>query len=144
MKKWILYITLLFIAGCDEEKPESYLTPEKALEYFKSIEIICNLDSGRLWGKNLYGPIMFVDRTSRKIIANQADNEGLLNEEDGIYTGLFPKELIINNAPVNFGGTIFALAPLPAEEDSFRIKSRAIRGLYHCMQQSCRYRSLFF
>ena len=144
MKKWILYITLLFIAGCGEEKPESYLTPEKALEYFSSIESICNLDSGRLWGKNLFGPIMFVDRTSRKIIANQADIEGVLNKEDGIYTGLFPKELIINNAPVNFGGTIFALAPLPGEEDSFRIKSRAIRALYQCMQQSSGIAPTFF
>ena len=34
---------------------------------------------------------MFVDRTSRRIIANQPDNEGLLKGKDGIYTGFIQK-----------------------------------------------------
>jgi hypothetical protein len=136
MNKLIIYLFFLLIASCGREKDNSYLTSEKASEYFKSIEDICNLDNGRLWGKNLYGPILLIDRKSRKITSNQPDNEGLLKGKDGIYTGLFPKELIILNAPVNFGGTLFAMVPLPDEEDSYRIKSWAIRGLFHCFQQT--------
>jgi hypothetical protein len=78
---------------------------------------------------------MFVERTSRRIISNYPDSERTLKGKDGIYTGLYPKELVLNNAPVIFGGTKFAMVPLPPEEDCFRIKSRAIHGLFHRYQE---------
>jgi hypothetical protein len=136
MNKWIFSLLLIPFISCKVEKTDSYFTTEKALKYFKRIEDICNHDNGKLWGKNLYGPIMFVDRTSRRIVANQPDNDGLLKGKDGIYTGLYPKELIINNAPIEFGDALFAMAPLPNEEDEFRIISRAVHSLFHTFQES--------
>jgi len=136
MKKWISFLILLSFIGCKEKTPETYFTNGKAVQYIKSIEEICNRDNGRLWGYNLYGPMIFVDRTSRRIIANMPDNEGILKEKDGLYTGLYPKELIVNNAPVSFGGTLFAMIPLPAEEDEYRITTRAIHSLFHVFQIS--------
>ena len=136
MKKWILLPVLIFLFSCKGEKEDIYFTPDKASLYFKKIEAACARDSGKLWGKNLYGPVMFVDRTSRKIIANQSDKQGLLKEKDGIYTGLYPKERIINNTSVDFGGTLFAMAPLPNEEDEYRIITRAIHSLFHRFQQT--------
>jgi hypothetical protein len=136
MKQWIFWLILLSLYSCKGEKDNTYFTPEKASKYFKSIEEICNRDNGKLWGKNLYGPLMFIDRTSRKIIANSPDNEGLLKEKEGIYTGYYPKELIINFAPVKFGGILFAMAPLPNEEDDYRIKTGAIHGLFHRFYES--------
>jgi hypothetical protein len=136
MNKWILVSVFVSLISCKGEKTETYFTSEKASQYFKSIEDICNRDNGKLWGKNLYGPIMFVDRVSRKIVANQPDNEGLLKGKDGVYTGDYPKELILSNTPVKFGGILFAMATLPAEEDEYRIKNRAIHSLFHCFQES--------
>jgi hypothetical protein len=136
MNKWIFLPIFLFLISCKGGKTETYFTPQKAAQYFKDIEAICNRDSGKLWGKNLYGPIMFVERTSRNIVANIQDNQGLLKGKDNIYTGVYPKELILNNAPVNFGGTLFAMSPLPTEEDNYRIKTRAIRSLFHRFQES--------
>jgi hypothetical protein len=135
MKKWIFFPIFLVLINCKREKTETYFTPEKASRYFKSIEAICNRDSGKLWGKNLYGPIMFVERTSRRISANKPDNEGLLKAKDGIYTGFYPKELILSIAPVKFGGTQFAMTQLPVEEDEYRIKTRAIHSLFHRFQE---------
>lgn len=111
MKRWIYILILLLPAGCKKEAPEIYFTPQKALWYFSQVQTICDRDNGKLWGKNLYGPIMFVDRATRKIVANVPDNQGLLKFKDGIYTGSYPRELIIDNTPVNYGGTFFALAP---------------------------------
>ena len=121
----------MLLLSCKGEKTATYLTPEKASMYFKSVEEICNRDNGKLWKKNLYGPLIFVDRTSRRLIANQPDKEGLLKVKDGIYTGVYPKELLINFTPVKFGGVLFAMAPLPNEEDAYRIKTAAIHGLFH-------------
>jgi hypothetical protein len=134
MKNWIFFSVFLIIAACKQENTETYLTSEKASQYFKSIEEICNRDNGKLWGKNLYGPVMYVDRASRRIIANQPDNEGLLKGKDNIFTGIYPKELLVRNAPVKFGGTLFSMAPLPLEEDEYRLKTRAIRSLFHRFQ----------
>jgi hypothetical protein len=136
MKKWIFFLPVLMLLSCKGKNTETYFTLDKASQYFKNIEEICDRDSGKLWGKNLFGPIMFVDRTSRRIVANQQDKDGLLKEKDGVYTGLYPKELIVNNAPVKFGGTQYAMAPLPAEEDEYRIKTRAIHGLFHKFREN--------
>lgn len=141
MKSWMSIVVLLLLFGCKGEREETWLTTEKAAAYFKKIEAACDRDGGKLWGKNLYGPLMFVDRASRKIIANHPDNEGLLKGKDGIYTGIFPKELVINNNPVLFGDLQFAMAPIPTEEDDFRTISRAIHGLFHSFQESEGYTS---
>ena len=124
------------LISCKGKNSETYFTPEKASRYFKEIEEICNRDSGKLWGKNLFGPLMYVERASRRIVANQPDNDGLLKSKDGIYTGLYPKELLLSNAPVIFGGTQFAMVPLPPEEDEYRLKTRAIHSLYHRFQEN--------
>ena len=136
MNKWIFIPIFLFLTGCKGEKPVSYFTSDKATQYFRIIEDICNRDNGILWGKNLYGPLIFVERESRRIVANQPDKEGFLKGKEGIYTGFYPKELIINNSPVKFGGTLYAMAPLPTEEDDYRIKTRAIHGLFHRFQEA--------
>jgi hypothetical protein len=136
MNKWIFILFPLLLISCKGKNTETYFTPEKASRYFKDIEEICNRDSGKLWGQNLYGPIMFVERGTRRIVANQHDNEGFLKSKEGVYTGLYPKELLLSNAPVKFGGLQFAMVPLPDEEVAYRIKTRAIHSLFHRFQEN--------
>lgn len=136
MNRWIFIFFLVTLANCKGKVEDTYFTPEKAAMSFKNIEEICNRDSGNLWGRNLYGPLMFVDRDSRKIFANHQDKDGLLKPKDGIYTGLYPKERIINATVVIFGGTHFGMAPLPNEEDNYRITTRGVHSLFHRYQQT--------
>jgi hypothetical protein len=136
MKKWTSIAIILTLFSCKGEKSETFFTPEKASVYFKDIEQICNRDSGKLWGQNLYGPLMFVERGTRRIVANQADNDGLLKSNDGVYIGTYPKELILSNAPVKFGGKQFAMTTLPPEDDKYRIETRAIHSLFHKYQEN--------
>lgn len=135
MKKWLFFSLFLIFVSCKEKNTSSFFTTEKASRYFSEIEQICNRDSGNLWGENLYGPVMFVDRVSRRIVANLPDKDGFLKSKDGVYTGLYPKELLVNNAPVDFGGTKYAMSPLPEQEDDYRITTRAIHSLYHLFQE---------
>jgi hypothetical protein len=135
MKNWI-FLLLLLAFSCSEKKPSSYFTAEKASVYFSDIERICNRDSGKLWGENLYAPIIFVDRATRHMISNRPDKEGLLKSKDGVYTGLYPKELLVSNAPVVFGGTQFAMTPIQESDDDYRIKTRAIHSLFHLFQKN--------
>ncbi|MFN8210153.1 MAG: hypothetical protein U0T33_04215 [Bacteroidales bacterium] len=135
MRKWIFILVLILPFSCREKKTEIYFTPQKAVWYFGQVRQLCDRDGGKLWGKNLYGPIMYIDRPTRKIIANSQDAEGILKLHEGVYTGTFPKEVVIDNTGVTFGGTLFATAPLPPEEDTFKITTRAIHGLFHVLRK---------
>jgi hypothetical protein len=135
MKNRIVILIVIFVLSCKGEKTSTYFTSDKALHYFKGIQAICDQDNGSLWGKNLYGPIILIDRTSRRIVANMPDKEGFLKGKDGVFTGVYPKELLISNTPVSYGGTLFAMTPLPPEEDDFRIKTQAIHSLFHRFQK---------
>jgi hypothetical protein len=136
MKRYlpVLIITTL-IVSCTRETGNTYMTTEKALSYFSIFEEICRKDSGDLWGENLYGPIMFVDRNTRKIIANAPDNDKLLKFKDGVYTGIYPKEKLIDIIPTEFGGTRFAMIRIPNTEDEYTLKAYAIHSLVHCLQE---------
>ncbi len=137
MKKWIIIFPLVLFFGCNNNKEEglSYLNPEVAKDYFAAVENICNADSGRLWGENIYGPIMLVDVVNRTIYANAPDKNGLLKLKEGVYTGTLLKEksIIVNN--VEYGGTLYAMVPMPMKEDHYRIVSWAVHSLYHCFQE---------
>jgi hypothetical protein len=135
MNKWLLYLLLPLLFSCREKPEETWFTPQIANRYFSELKHICDSDSGKLWGINLYGPFMYVDRQTRRIVANSPDKEGLLKYREGIYTGFFPREKLIGNSATLFGGTIFATAALPASEDEYRMKTRAIHGLFHCFQE---------
>jgi hypothetical protein len=70
------------------------------------------------------------------MFANRPDKDGLLKLKDGVYIGFFPKELLISTAGVEYGGTLFAMSPLPMVEDSFRIKINSVHSLFHCFQKT--------
>ncbi|MBN1388327.1 MAG: hypothetical protein JW965_07765 [Bacteroidales bacterium] len=135
MKRWtvLLIIFPLFFSQCKDDEGIEYFTAEKASHYFSEVEKICNEDDGDLWGENLYGPILFIDTRTRRLYSNVQDKEGLLKPRDDIFTGIFPREEVSNYAK-EFGGTLYAMAPIPEEEDYFRITSRCIHGLFHCFQ----------
>lgn len=133
MKRFMFFTLVFFAAACGREKQaEGYLTAEKAGKWFGQIREICDRDNGKLWGKNIYGPVMLVERSTRKIVANQQDRDGLLKLKDGVYQGLYPKEQLINFGASTYGGTLYAMAPLPQEEDDYRIRWMAVRSLYRC------------
>ena len=144
MKKGQIIFLVLLAVSCSRENLPTYFTPSKAIDYFREVEKICNDDGGKLWGVNLYGPVMYVDRASRKLFANQQDNDGILKLKDGIYTGDYPGERIINTGDIEFGGTLFAMVPLPRFEDNYRIKTMTIRSLFHYYQRISGFRTYPF
>lgn len=147
-----LFVGLILLAvtfkGCykTESTNESYFTVAKAKYYFEKIEATCfrESDEEQLWGRNIYGPLMFVDRDQRVVYANFPDREGNLKKKEGIYTSTYPRDLIINRDSLTFGGTKFALAALPPVEDEFTIMSRGIRSLYYYHQRFFGYKPLTY
>jgi hypothetical protein len=77
---------------------------ESAKQIFTEAQTLCQADDGRLWGVSLCAPIMLVDRDSRSIVANQADANGTLQSEGGVFVGTMPKDQNIANTAVESSG----------------------------------------
>lgn len=97
---FILFIHISFILT-GQEYP---IDLEETGNYFKEIRSICDADNGELWGKNLWGPILLIDRDTRFLVANEPDHEGLLEKTGNVYTGYFPKSKVVANSTTDFGG----------------------------------------
>jgi hypothetical protein len=71
---------------------------DAARRTFDDARIASEEDGGRLWGRPLYGPIIFVDPQTRQAVANQQDASGVLKPAGvGVFAGTLPKEVVIAN-----------------------------------------------
>ncbi len=123
-------ISALALASDDRAEIDASL----AGQYFQDARAISDRDAGRLWGVRLYGPMLFVDPASRDIVANQADQYGLLRERDGAFVGSFPTDRPVANAPTRWSGTDWAMIVWPLPKDQ-RSRGRLMAyELWHCIQ----------
>ncbi|HVT11040.1 MAG TPA: hypothetical protein VHE55_02130 [Fimbriimonadaceae bacterium] len=86
-----------------------------AARYFQEAKWASDDDGGKLWGKPLYGPMIFADPQTREIVANQADPEGKLAEKDGVWVGKLSPEVGIANTATQWAGLRWTMVmwPLP-------------------------------
>jgi hypothetical protein len=101
------------IARPDEQK--SAIDLQLAEQYLQEAARLWKADGGKLWGRPLDGPMIFVDRATRQAVANRADSEGHLRAVGGVFTGRLPDAVQIANMSVKWAGTdwIMVMWPLP-------------------------------
>lgn len=110
----------LCLASLQTAVASETISTDAARGVFAQAQSICERDGGKLWGVSLCGPIMLVDPQSRELIANQADAEGELKAQDGVFVGLLPADQNVANTAVEWSGTRWTqmLWPLHAEPDT--------------------------
>ena len=111
------------------------MDPDKTAQYFEEIKAICDQDNGSLWGENLWAPILLIDKESRFIIANQPDNEGLLEKRGSVYTGWFPKDKGVANSTTDFGGRHWMMVMHPLPADDYSRNQLSVHELFHSLQK---------
>ncbi len=80
---------------------------------------------------------MIVNPETREIYSNSQDAEGLLKPKEGIFTGTYPKERIINTIATEYGGTQFGMVRLSRHgEDHYKIITGAVHSRFHCFQKN--------
>jgi len=96
------------------------LAPAAAAEAFAEYEEAALADGGRLWGRELLGPLLLADPRTRAVAANQPDEQGLLLETDGVFSGRLPLEVGIANTALDWAGVRWTMVmwPLPGERYS--------------------------
>ncbi len=94
---------------------ESPIDPNLARQYFQEAKALSDRDGGRMWGLEVYGPMMFVEPNSRSVVANQADREGNLVRKGDVYVGTLSPGEPIGNSVILWAGVEWSMMtwPLP-------------------------------
>lgn len=69
---------------------------------------MCARDAGALWGVRLCGPTLFVERTTRAVVANEP-----------VPAPVLPKEIGIANTAVDWNGKHWTMVVWPLPEDAY-------------------------
>jgi hypothetical protein len=98
---------------------------QRAQEYFKEAQALCERDGGRLWGVSLCGPMVIADAATGTIATSQP-----------APAGDRPRVIGLVNAPVQWGGTTWSAynwQMIPKDDQAQRGRL-FMHELFHCVQ----------
>jgi len=129
-----LLFVITLISGAVSSAQQPSIDLPLAEQYFQEAQAICREDDGALWGVSLCGPLMFVERGTRMIVANQSDAESSLVKKGGVFVGRLPETETIANTATRWAGVKWTMVmwPLPANK---QIRATLMmHELYHRIQ----------
>ena len=88
---WVAIV--VFVVGGRALPAVAQVDQQRAQEYFKEVQALCERDGGRLWGVPLCGPMVIADVPTQTFATSQAAPEGAR-----------PRLIGLVNAPVEWGG----------------------------------------
>ncbi len=107
---------------------------EAAARAFDEAKTLSAADGGRLWSRPLAGPMFFVDRSSRSVVANQADPAGTLKPVANVFTGALPEEMAIANTAIDWLGIRWTMVVWPLPELRYARGRLLMHELFHRIQ----------
>jgi len=148
-KLFIFSSMLLFVIACvlgvasasatpassSPASPPLPLTPANAAKYFAEATHDCRTDGGELWSVSMCGPMLFVDRVTRHVVASQADADGQLRPgADGTFIGMLPPNETIANTSATWSGTRWIELMWPLPTDPAKRRTLLAHESYHFVQ----------
>ena len=107
-----------------------------ARSYFKELRDLGAADGGKLWGRQVSGPMLLVDPDARVVVANEADVKGLLHNESGVWIGKLPPEMNPANTSVEFGGKHWSMVMWPVSDNRYSRRRLLMHESFHRIQDS--------
>jgi len=110
------------------------IDPALAQRYFEEAERLGAADGGRLWGVELYGPMLFADRDTRELVANTAHEAGMLEARGDVYAGTVPRELNLANTAIDWDGQRWTMVLWPLPANRYARQRLMMHELFHRVQ----------
>ena len=114
--------------------PSQVICTSEARRCFDEARAIGTADDAHLWNVQLYGPLMFVDESSRSLVANQQDCDNDLKAYYGVYIGKLPNGQFIANTAFDWEGERWTMIMWPLPKDDFDRQRLMMHELYHRVQ----------
>ena len=77
--------------------PQDPIDLQLAARCFQEAKWCAEEDGGKLWGRSLEGPMLFVHAPSRTAVANREPPGMGMTAQDGLWTGKLPADVITAN-----------------------------------------------
>ena len=136
IKHFSLFILASFLLFTTSSPAQSTgIDTRLAAQYFRQLKQTSDLEGGRTWGVPLYGPILFVDPNSNKVVANQADLEHKLAPEAGVFVGALPKEISPANTDLDWAGVHWTMVMWPVSEFRQPRERLLLHECFHRLQK---------
>ncbi len=92
---------------------QTFSSPEQAFATFFDEVRVAEEQHFELWDRDMYGPILIVNPSTRKVYSNFPDMNGALARDGDVYAGRLPDNINIANTRVNWNGRTWAMVMLP-------------------------------
>lgn len=135
MKAFVSAVAAL-IAGSSASAQTGAIDVTVARAYFNELRELGALDGGKLWGRQVSGPMMLVDADARVIVANEPDAKGLLHNENGVWIGKLAPETNPANTSVDFGGRRWSMVVWPVSDNRYARRRLLMHESFHRIQDS--------
>ena len=117
-----------------------FSTPEQAYaSYFEEVRV-AERQSFDLWNRDMYGPILLVNPSTRQVYSNFPDGGGALGRDGDVYTGHLPEDINIANTKVHWNGRDWAMVMLPLPDNKQDRINLLAHELFHVTQPALGFR----
>jgi len=128
----LLSALALLLSGALHAQSAPPLTPTAAEAAFNELAALSTADGGDLWGVPLYGPVLLVEPTTRRVLANDPGDH--LQLEDGVYAGTLPETVPVANTAVMWNDRRWTMLMWPVPTDPAELRSLGAHELWHRVQ----------
>ncbi|HQT92317.1 MAG TPA: hypothetical protein PL001_09865, partial [Candidatus Kryptobacter bacterium] len=113
---------------------QTFSTPEQAYaSYFEEVRV-AERQGFDLWNRDMYGPILLVNPSTRQVYSNFPDGGGALSRDGDVYTGHLPEDINIANTKVHWNGREWAMVMLPLPDNKQDRINLLAHELFHVTQ----------
>jgi len=131
----VLVITSLLVFVTSSAAQSPGIDTKLAAQYFRQLKQTSDRDAGKTWGLPLYGPIMFVDPRSGKVVANEADLEHKLVAQDSVFVGTLPREINPANTAIDWAGVHWTMVMWPVSDFRQPRERLLLHECFHRLQK---------
>lgn len=107
---------------------------DQARIYFDELRQLGQADGGNLWGRQVAGPMIFVDPQSRSIVANMSDLRGALHAEKGAWVGTLAAEQSPANTAIEWNGRRWSMVMWPVSDSRYARRRLLMHESFHRIQ----------
>lgn len=113
---------------------------DTAAMYFQELKA-ATAQNKSLWGIDIYGPVLFVNASTREIFTNVIDSAKTLTAQRNIFKGTLPKTVNIANTATKWSGTSWAMVMLPLPKNKQARLNLLTHELFHRSQKQLGFES---
>ena len=129
-----LFIVALLWVAVTALAQEPSIDPAEAARAFESAKTASDLDGGRLWGVEMYGPVFLVDPQTRSVAADRADSRGELTARDGVWMGTLPQSINPANTAIEWSGLEWTMVLWPPPPIPHARNRLLLHEMFHRVQ----------